>query len=370
MSRGTTELVDLLVHLSRATTVRAMYPEGHPSVDRAVSDLEEALDRSLARRGTDEITYLVIDEDVVVDDRPLRTKSMHLRPFVRTMNRLGIQRLSLARGLGVEEANDLLTALASGGDVPSSDHVVVGQIFVGDGDSAGDREGGELAEGDLDRGGDAFARFSRDPGESVERLDRLVWRVMEGLAGASRSLLLLPPVQGFDQALFYHSVNVSMLAVALARSLGIEGGMLHEIGLAAMLHDIGKTALPRELWRGRERLSEEEWRMARLHPELGAAMLAGTEGVPTLAILVAYEHHLRWDGEPSYPRCKRSPSFASQITAVADTWDTLSAGRELLGAPARRAALRVWRERSGTRLDPFLVGQFLLLMSEAGEGPG
>ena len=370
MSSALTETVDLVTRLSRALTGRAMYPEGHPSVQASVGELLASLEACLSKRGADEVTFLVIDRDLVVDDRPLRTKSMHLRPFVRLMTRTGIQRLSFARGMSREEANRFLTAVATGGEPESSDHVALGKVRLG-GDGQGALAGwtGELSEEDLDRGQEAFGRLRSDRDGSIEELDRLVWRVLEGLASSSRSLLLLAPVKGFDQYLFLHSVNVAALAVGLARSLGIEGAMLHEIGMAALLHDIGKTALPADLWRRQGRLSEKEWQQAVLHPELGAAMLCGSDGVPPLAILVAYEHHLRWDGKPSYPASGRTPNLASQITAVADTWDALAGGRVALPGGDRTAALAVWRERSGTYLDPFLVGHFLLLLSEAGEQP-
>ena len=373
MTVALTETVDLVTRLSRALTSRAMYPEGHPSVDGAVSDFLGSLDACLTKRKADEVTFLVIDRDLVVDDRPLRTKSIHLRPFVRIMSRHGVQRLTFTRGLSVEESNRFLSALAVEGDPSSSEHVDLGKIRLGGDGTGGPTPAGwgeDLSEQDLDRGQDAFAGFGQDREGSIEELDRLVWRVLEGLASSSRSLLLLAPVKGFDQYLFLHSVNVSVLAVGLARGLGIEGTTLHEIGMAALLHDLGKTALPADLWRREGRLSEEEWQRAQLHPELGAAMLCGSESAPPLAVLVAYEHHLRWDGKPSYPACGRTPNLASQITAVADTWDALAAGRLARPGPEREGALALWRQRSGTYLDPFLVGHFLLLLTEAGEQPG
>ena len=96
-------------------------------------------------------------------------------------------------------------------------------------------------------------------------------------------------------------------------------------------------------------------------------MLAGMEGVPALAVQVAYEHHLRWDGGPSFPEAARGrmPGFGSQIVAVADTYDTMICSRGLTGAAARDAALRVWKVRSGTWLDPLLVSHFVLLVAES-----
>jgi response regulator RpfG family c-di-GMP phosphodiesterase len=127
------------------------------------------------------------------------------------------------------------------------------------------------------------------------------------------------------------------------------------------LHDVGKLSLPRRIWSQGGRLDGSEWEEARWHPELGAALLAGTEGIPPLAVLVAYEHHLRFDGKPSYPQTTRHPNLASQITAVADSWDVM-VEQAPPGDEARREAIAAWRGRAGTFLDPFLVGQMLAVM--------
>ncbi|HVS02714.1 MAG TPA: HD domain-containing phosphohydrolase [Thermoanaerobaculia bacterium] len=368
MIAGLSETLTLLTGLSRAVATRAMYPGDHPSVRTTVDGMIQGLEACLARRGDDAVTFLVIDGDVVLDEQRLASKSMYLRPFARTMERLGIQRLTLAHGLDAAEAQGLVDALAGISPVAGSDHVTVGVVALGDGAGAGAGAArAALDEADLDRGAQAF-RGLRGPGAAIEHLDHLVWRVVEAVAGSSRSLLLLAPAQELEPRLFLHSVNVAALAVALGRSLGIAGPALHAIGLGALLHDVGKLELPEELWSEEEHLDDERGHRAQLHPELGAALLAGIVEVPPLAVLVAYEHHLRWDGKPSYPRCTRLPGLASQITAVADTWDVLAGLSGDLVA-ARPQALDVWRRRAGTVLDPFLVGSFLQLMAEGGASP-
>src|SRR6185503_5987974 len=106
----------------------------------------------------------------------------------------------------------------------------------------------------------------------------------------------------------------------------------------------GETQLPSDLPRdGAGRLTEAGWDLVKSHTELGAAMLAGMEGVPPIAVQVAYEHHLRWDGQPSFPERARGryPSFASQLVAVADSYDTMVASRGLQSPEARPAAMSV-----------------------------
>jgi len=387
VKRASSEELALLIGLSRAVGVRAIYPDDHPAVTRAVQEMLGALQTCLATHATDAVTFLVLDGEVFVDDQPIRSETLHLEPFVRTMGRLGIQRLTLASGLTEEEARRLAAALSSARELPEIGHVGAGRIrvtgTVGGAEmdeltEAPARRAGTVAaaggfgEGTLDRAEEAFGSFAAGHRGAVGRLDDLVWRLIDGLATTSRSFLLLAPIRSAERAFFTHSLHVALLALAQARSLGIEGVTLHEIGLSAMLHDIGKLILPRELRERRGRLSDREWEQMKLHPELGAAWLAATEGAPRLAMLVAYEHHLRWDGKPSFPRptTPRMPNLASQITAVADTWDVVVSERYPTPGAGRRAAIEVWRQRAGGALDPFLAGNLVLLMSEAEAGDG
>lgn len=391
MKRASSEELRLLIELSRAIGVRAIYPPEHPSVAQAVERVLDALRTCTAAGAVDEITFLQLDGEVFLDERPIRSETLHLAPFVRTMERLGIQRMTLRSGLTVEEGRSLVDGLSRSEGWPEeledSPHVDVGRVRItgtvgedadgassGAGEGDGDGAGRGLGEWALDRAERAFGgiagRSAAGQAEGVEHLDELIWQLMDGLAATSRSFLLLSPIRSADHAFFVHSVHVALLALAQGRSLGLEGLMLHEVGMAAMLHDIGKLSLPRRLRERQGRLSDREWEQMKLHPELGAAWLAATEGAPRLALLVAYEHHLRWDGKPSFPlpSTPRTPNLASQITAVADTWDVLVSGRYPTPGSGRRAAIEVWRQRAGTWLDPFLVGNFVLLMSEVEEG--
>ncbi len=378
MKRASSEELGLLISLSRAIGVRALYPAEHPAVGHVVEQMLGALRGCLEAQGADRISFLLLAGEVFVNDQPVRSETLHLGPFVRTMERLGVQRLSLEAGLTEAEAQGLLGGLSRVEALQESPHVDMGRVRVtgtvgstsvtvaaGSGGPAAGRGG--FGEGTLDRAEEAFGGVAAGGREAYARLDGLVWQLIDGLASTSRSLLLLAPIRSAERAFFAHSLHVALLALAQARSLGLAGITLHEIGMAAMLHDIGKLSLPRHLRERRGRLSDPEWEQMKLHPELGAAWLAATEGVPCLAILVAYEHHLRWDGKPSFPlpTQPRTPNLASQITAVADTWDVMVSERYPVPGAARRAAIEAWRRRSGGALDPFLAGNFVLLMSEA-----
>jgi len=160
-----------------------------------------------------------------------------------------------------------------------------------------------------------------------------------------------------------------MLVLAQGRSLGIQGPMLHAMGVAALMHDVGKLAIPLDILNKPGRLEGNEWRTMTTHAELGAWQLSGMEDTVPLSILVAYEHHLRFDGGPSYPVLKtpRRPNLASQLTSIADTFDAVSTLRPYKKAFTRPVSLGILRERSGTFHDPFLVGNFHRLLGANGD---
>ncbi|RLE25026.1 MAG: hypothetical protein DRJ65_08720 [Acidobacteria bacterium] len=365
------QALPLLRALSTAVNYRALYPQSHPKVIEGVGAVVGCLHTFLKERGCDSMTVLVIDNELLVDDRPIRSGHLYLGPLIRTMSRLGIERLTLAGGLDLEECHGLIEGLASIGEPGSTQHVILGRVQLnpseGGTGTGGSARGSQFSEHDIDMAQEGFLRYREDRSGSVGQLDRMLWHFVEGMDQNSRSLLLLGPMKNLDQRLFVHAINVAMLVVAQARSLGITGQSLQTIGLAALLHDIGKLSLPLALLDRDGDLSDVEWEILKMHTVLGAAQLCGLPEAPPLAVLVAYEHHLRWDGKPSYPvsSVPRRPNLASQLTAIADTYDVMVESRGFKGGVHGEVATRVWRDRSETYLDPFLVGNFVLMIAGA-----
>ncbi len=372
------QALPVLRALATAVNFRALYPQSHPKVVEGVDATVTCLDTCLGQRGADSITFLVIDNEFLVDDRPIRSGQLYLNPLIRTMRRLGIERLTLAAGLRQEECHSLIEGLASISEPVSTPHVILGRVQLrkpgsasgGGGNAPGvPTPGTQFSERDIDIAQEGFLRYRDDRSGSIEQLDKMLWHFVEGIDQNSRSLLLLGPMKSLDERLFVHAINVSMLVVAQARSLGITGQSLQSIGLAALLHDIGKLSLPPALLNNDEDMSDIEWNVLKMHTVLGAAQLCGVPEAPPLAVLVAYEHHMRWDGRPSYPipSVPRRPNLASQLTAIADTYDVMVDSRGFTGGVHGDAATNVWRERSETYLDPFLVGNFVLMVASAEE---
>jgi putative nucleotidyltransferase with HDIG domain len=151
-------------------------------------------------------------------------------------------------------------------------------------------------------------------------------------------------------------VNVSILTIAQARTLGIDGPLLREFGLVALMHDIGKVRTPRDIL-NRDNLTDEEFAIMTRHTIDGAEILRQTPDVPALAPVVALEHHLRLDGS-GYPVGVTRPSLnlATMLCSIADVYDEMRSR----AFPADRILKALRREH---HFDKHLVRRFCTLMS-------
>ena len=375
----------LVVSLVAGINMRALYGSEHPALSSHVDRILEAVGTACEEYRKEAITFLVVGQDLVVENQPLRTGSLYHQQFIRALSRRSVERLTLGRGLDGEECVRFLTPMARGGSPVSTRHIVVGRVELqtsplegpgtgaGEGAGAGPGGGGSAGEDSViealtaqsvDGARDAFTEFRTDRRGGLVRLEQVVWSLMDALQRATREILPLAPLKTHDDYTFVHSVNVSLLSLAQARSFGIEGARLHAIGLAAFLHDIGKLKIPLEVLNKPGKLEGDEWRVMMSHAQEGATHLCGVDGAPPLAILVAYEHHMRYDGQANYPvpRVGRRPTLASQMTAISDVYDAICTTRPYAKARSREFAVKVLTERVGTFHSPALVANFVRMV--------
>jgi hypothetical protein len=348
----------LIVQIGAAVSMRSLYAAAHPNVVKACEKLIEAVAAACTERGRDDLTFLVVGDDLVVEQKPLRKTSLYHEQFARALRRRRVERLTLARGLELEECRQFVDPIATGGTPVSSAHVVVGCLELpAAGAAQGDAAPDPLSGDALHEAREAFTALRSDRKGGLRRLEEVVWGLMDVLSHTTREILPLAPLKNHDEYTFVHSVNVSLLSLCQARGFGILGDPLHAIGLAALLHDIGKLKIPLAVLNKPGKLEDEEWRVMQSHAEHGARHLCETPGAQPLSIVVAFEHHLRFDGQPSYPKLRqpRTPTLASQITAVADVYDAACTTRPYSPAQSRAAAIALLRRRAGTWHDPLLV---------------
>ena len=172
---------------------------------------------------------------------------------------------------------------------------------------------------------------------SVKRVKRAVQLIVDQVLNNETSLMGLTTIRDYDEYTFTHSVNVCIFSVALGRKLGFSRLQLYDLGLTALLHDVGKARVPVEILNKTTGLDEREWRVMQGHPWLGALTLftmRAHDETPYRAILVAHEHHMKTD-LTGYPRSVRARDLGifSRIVAVADGFDAATTRRSYQTVP-------------------------------------
>lgn len=178
---------------------------------------------------------------------------------------------------------------------------------------------------------------------NLKKVKRAVQLVVDQVLNNENSLVGLTTIRDYDEYTFTHSVNVCIFSVALGRKLGFSKLQLYDLGLAALLHDIGKARVPVEVLNKTSGLNEDEWRVMARHPWFGTLTLFSSrryEETPYRAILVAHEHHMKAD-LTGYPRAIRPRELGifSRLVAVADGFDAATTRRSYQTVPLQPDAV-------------------------------
>jgi len=172
---------------------------------------------------------------------------------------------------------------------------------------------------------------------SVKKVKRAVQSIVDQVLSNEASLVGLTTIRDYDEYTFTHSVNVCIFSVAIGRRLGLSKLQLFDLGMAALLHDVGKSRIPLDVLNKTGGLSDDEWRIMQAHPWLGVLTLFGLRGygeIPYRGMIVAYEHHMKADltGYPKSIRTRQLSVF-SKIVAVADGFDAATTRRAYQTTP-------------------------------------
>jgi cyclic di-GMP phosphodiesterase len=357
---------ELLRRFTAAVHSVQLYAPTHPLVARSITALSETL--ALTHGSVPSMAIGIVGDDLVVGDIPIPRAAESMGKLMRQLQDAGVERVVFDRGVDVEELSQLVQTLGSSsareaiaalGPLP---HIRVGRIQVEQRveDINTYRQlynhAVSVAE-ELWDSAKADGRPDADAGRQI--VDTLAQEVSQNRT----ALLALTALKNYDSYTFTHMVNVSVLTMGQARGLGIDGPLLREIGLAALMHDIGKVKTPPEILNKADKLTETEFEILRRHTVDGAEILRGTPEMPVLAPVVAFEHHLRLDGT-GYPLgISRGPlNLATMLCGIADVYDAMRSHRVYQQAFPTDRILAVLQRNDGQQFDQNLVRRFVQLV--------
>jgi len=204
--------------------------------------------------------------------------------------------------------------------------------------------------------GEAANRGVVPPSEALDLVDRV-----HDAPASSELASVSHPLDDEGEYTTIHALNVALLAMGLARHLAFDRDEILAIGLAGLLHDVGRVRPSPDAHDAVDPSSPEARARVMRHPEDGARLLLDSGSPFALAAVVAYEHHLDWQGKTGYPRLHfgRHPHQFSRIVSVCDTFDVLLTERSYRAGLTPEAARHYLPMLSGSPLDPELVTGFL-----------
>lgn len=207
----------------------------------------------------------------------------------------------------------------------------------------------------------AFEDFRSSKKIDIGQFRQMTEEIVDEIIRNRNAVFHLNDIRMYDDYTFAHSVNVCVLAVLVGVGLQYSPRQLYELGIGALLHDVGKMAIEKQILNKPERLTSIEMDMMRHHSELGFEILRRySSQLSWLSIHVAFQHHEKYDGT-GYPRGLKSDEIHeyARITAIADVYDALTSDRPYRGSVNPGDAYEFMLAGSGTHFDPELLREFL-----------
>jgi HD-GYP domain-containing protein (c-di-GMP phosphodiesterase class II) len=202
----------------------------------------------------------------------------------------------------------------------------------------------------------------------MRKTGRMIQTMVEEISSQDSRLLAMSTVREHSDQIFFHSVNVAILAIQLGRELGFAKDALERLGTCALFHDLGKLTMPAEVLTRTGVLSEADFALVQRHSLDSARLILQGMVAPVArkaAIMIpTFEHHLRADLS-GYPALgwRKSPSLAGRIIEVADAYDALTSARIYRRKPmSGDRALGLMRLGGGNAFDPLVLKVFIRML--------
>jgi putative nucleotidyltransferase with HDIG domain len=368
---GPTSFLSAFAHALAAMT---LYTSGHPARERAIDDAFRELADLQAADPHPLFTFL--GDEIVFGNLPLR--ELKAWDWSRRLAQAGIQRLEFAELVARDDFEGFLDEVLARLTLSAIDTSEARQMR-----RSSIRFGSVGVKGEVEQPAQAIATatINYTLGEEAETVrwfqqeakahgtvplteaEAVVRSLAIAMHGGRQIVIPLLQLKEFDQYTTTHSMNVAVLAMALAEYLGLGGRDVRTFGISGLLHDIGKVKIPLDVLTKPGRFTDEERALMNEHPAEGARIILRSEEQLELPAVVAYEHHIMLNGG-GYPtlRFRRDCHRASKLVHVCDVYDALRTHRPYREAWYQEKALMYLQDRAASEFDPDMVTSFVQMM--------
>lgn len=366
-----TSIEDALHQISAILATSSLYSLEHPRVQILFPRILDTLTNLLSRQ--QDLTFFIIKSDLLFDGKPLE-RTPHTERIAHKLYTQSIEFISFKRGLSIDEITLFFRVALGLEEISMLDskapHISYGLIDIQENEETSRpiMRFEDLTPEELHSLEDFYATLSNKDECDVKEISSLVAGFISAFQQQANPLLALVPLRMEDEYTFTHSLNVAILNIAQGMSLGLDEVLLRDVGIAGMLHDAGKIFVDKEIIRKPGQLNDEEWKQMQQHPGRGAQYLMSQAGLPQLAVLTAFEHHMRYD-LAGYPQVSDDWQLntCSQMTMISDTFDALRTRRSYKEPWDLPKISGLFLDIAGKQLNPYLVMNFLKLLEQMGE---
>jgi len=343
-----------------------LYSNNHAVTDELIENTFSKL--GVLLKETDHFEIMIIENDLIINKNPAIGIGLQGKNLIKRLKRKGISHIEFSKGITLQELKKLVADISNmEKELKSTPHIKIGIVGLHLGGPAIDRDSGTekslsgFTSEQLSKIKEEINSISPFKKLHVTVFEEIVFQFVLMLKNKINILKLLRPAQANNGLDYNHGTNVAVLTLFQAQALGIKEEFHRDIGLAALLHDVGKLFVQKEMHNKKSSPGADESEAMKLHPFYGAQYLANINDLTCLAPIVAFQHHLRYDGR-GYPQLKTinmKQHICSQMTAISDSFDNLRITTRYRKALDIKDALITMKTKDEGLFNPFLIDNFI-----------
>jgi len=363
---------NFLLTLTAAISNCSMYSKDHPAVDEFTRRSAKVLDILLREAGRLDIMH--IENKFIINERPLSAIGLQGIKLINRLKRKGISYVNFLPAVTVDELKQFVNEMVeTDKTMPLFPHIKTGVLDV---QIDEDKKGADFDSEDISSFVSRQVQMARNIYDDIAQAKKpdmtMLYEIMKNFIAAFRKRLnvlqLLSHAKSRKEYTYIHATNVSALSIFQLEGLGLkEKSVLCDVGIAGLLHDVGKLFVSGASLEKKGALDAKEWEEMKRHPLYGAKYLYPLEGLPRLATVVAFQHHFRKDGK-GYPALRTmsiDEHICSEIVTISDVFDALRSVRPYRKDLETREVLLIMKKDSGRAFNPVLLNNFMRRLNEA-----